>query len=159
MGFLAQSSEFDTWQRAVQSQFQKGGSWISALLVILAIAAFVILVSWLTRIQRKFQRKVGHGPQRSDSQRIFTHLVCNLGLNVPQRQLLESVARDLRLPHPTVLLISETLFDRMVDEWSRRAVHESRKSSDPNTIQLVARTKSRLFPEGVGMVFSSFRSG
>ena len=155
MQVLAQSSQFDAWQRAVRDQFQYGGSWISVFLVLLSLAALVILVGWLSRIQNKLQQGNESVPRNSDPQRLYTHLLNNLGLSVPQRQLLESVARDLRLTHPTTLLISETLYDHCVEQWTRRAGSATAEADRTTTRQIFIRTRNRLFPEGTGMVFST----
>jgi hypothetical protein len=155
MEVMAQSPQFEAWQRAVRNQFQYGGSWTSAFLVLLSLAALVLLVGWLSRIQERLQRKTEIAPQYSDPQRLYMHLLSNLGLSVPQRQLLESVARDLRLPHPTALLVSETLYDQCVEQWTRRAGSAAAEADRAITRQIFTRTRSRLFPEGTGMVFST----
>lgn len=155
MEVMAQSSQFEVWQRAVRNQFQYGGSWTSVFLVLLSLAALVMLVGWLTRIQNRLQQGAENAPRNSDPQRLYAHLLCNLGLSVPQRQLLESVARDLRLPHPTTLLVSATLFDQCVEQWTRRAGGAAVEADRAKTLQIVIRTRNRLFPEGTGMVFST----
>ncbi|MDO8632674.1 MAG: hypothetical protein Q7R41_19500 [Phycisphaerales bacterium] len=155
MEVMAQSSQFEAWQRAVRNQFQYGGSWTSVFVVLLSLAALVVLVGWLSRIQNRSQQRTENAPRNSDPQRLYAHLLSNLGLNVPQRQLLESVARDLRLPHPTTLLVSETLYDQCVEQWTRRAGGAAAEADRATTLQIFTRTRNRLFPEGTGMVFST----
>jgi hypothetical protein len=155
MEVMAQSSQFEAWQRAVRDQFQYGGSWISGILVLLSLAAIVILAGWLSRVQNRLQQGTENAPRNSDPQRLYAHLLSNLGLSVPQRQLLESVARDLRLPHPTALLVSETLYDQCVEQWTRRTGDATAETDRATTLQIFTQTRNRLFPEGIGMVFST----
>jgi len=153
MVILAQPSPFEVWQQTVREQFRSGGSWTSVFVVVLLFAGLVIVVGWLTRIQNRLQQRREDAPQYSDPQRLYAHLLSNLGLTVPQRQMLDAVAHDLHLPHPTAMLISEVLFDRCFEQWMREAKGGA-AAVTATTSQLVARTRKRLFPEGAGMVFS-----
>ena len=155
MEVMAQSPQFEDWQRAVRNQFQYGGSWTSVFVVLLSLVAIIVLVGWLSRIQNRSQQSAANSPRNSDPQRLYAHLLSNLGLSVPQRQLLESVARELRLPHPTILLISETLYDQCVEQWTRRAGGAAVEADRATTLLILTRTRNRLFPEGTGMVFST----
>ncbi len=152
--WIAQSSEFEVWQQAVKNQFQKGGSITVAFMVLLAIIVAVLVVGWISRLQGRLRDTSNVVVGNSNPQRLYTHLLCNLGLTVPQRQFLEKVARDLEIPHPASLLISSVLFDQTVERWMG-APKSQAAGERASAVQLAAKARSRLFPEGAGMVFTT----
>jgi len=132
--------------RAVREQFNKGGTLGSVLIVLAGLAGVVLLVYILNRLEQKSTTNTGP----SDAQRLFRDVLARLGLNEAQRQLLEGVAKDLRLKNPTVLLLSERLFDQNVQEWAGR-----QKGRAADREQVVSRMRSRLFPGEAGFVSSA----
>jgi len=124
-------------QRATREHFQKGGSVVSVLLVMLGLALGVILTYWLSRQQQKVARNF----RRNDPQKLFQDLMAKVELSEPQRRVLWSVANDLRLDHPAVLLISRTLFDRHVRTWKqqRPAGNRAKNAGEENALLVAQR--------------------
>lgn len=143
---LLQSDQMPQFYRAVREQFNQGGTIGSMLIVLASFAALVLLVYVLNRLEQRATTNT----EPSDAQRLFRDVVGRLGLNEAQRQLLESVAKDLRLRNPAILLLSERLFDQHVQEWVGR-----QKSGATGCEQAVSRMRSRLFPGEAGFVSSA----
>ena len=124
-------------QRAVRDQFLRGGSFTSVLIVLLCIVAGVLLAYVLTQMFRVRPKR-----KRFDSpQQLFNDLLERLNLSAPQRQLLDSMVRDLRLKQPSTILLSEILFDRSLVQW-RDARHGAGADR-----QLVGQVRAALFPK------------
>ena len=146
---LLQTDRLPDFYQAVRAQFNKGGTLGSMLIVLAGLIALVLLVYFLNRLEQKATTHT----EPSDAQRLFRDLLARLGLTESQRRLLDAVARDLRLKNPTVLLLSERLFDRHVEEWA--ASQKARAAAAPGREQLVSRMRARLFPGGAGFVSSA----
>lgn len=130
-------------QRAVRDHFQEGGSIGSVLLVVGVVAGVILAACWLARRQRRRAQK--HAP-RDDPDRLFGDLLRGLALTAPQRGLLDTVAKELRLRNPAVILLSPTLFDRHVDQW-RALNHQACDHVDPRADErIVAQVRAVLFP-------------
>lgn len=99
--------------RAVWAHFQKGGSAAVVAGVLLAIVLAVVVAWWLNRRVEPPKRK----EDVPDPWKVFNGLQRAMELQRAQRSLLNSVAHELRLPNPSVLLLSRSLFDRYVDRW------------------------------------------
>jgi hypothetical protein len=130
-------------QRAVRNHFQEGGSIGLVLLVMAAVAGVVLIAYWLTRRQ---QRSAQKHARINDPQRLFGDLLQGLALTASQRRLLATVVRELGLKHPSVILLSPTLFERHIDQW--RALGRSTGSDVESHAgeDLVAQTRDVLFP-------------
>ncbi len=125
---------------AIQQHLNRGGSGRGLLLALLGLLLLGVVVVLLHWIQRRAQ------PHDIDSPaRLFRQLVRRLGLSPPQRTLLRRMARDLQLPHPTVLLLGRRLFDLHSHRWLGYGdpAHADRH-------QHVADLASALFPPGPG---------
>jgi len=146
MPVLLQSDRLPLFYQAVRDQFNRGGTLGSVLIVLACLTGVVLLVYFLNRLEQRSTKSV----EPSDAQRLFRDVLARLGLNEGQRQLLEAVAKDLRLKNPTVLLLSERLFDQNVQEWARR-----QKGRSEDREQVVSRMRSRLFPSEAGFVSSA----
>jgi hypothetical protein len=110
---LLTASGLTPLQLAVREHFQQGGS--VATIVIGVIAAFLALVALYQLLKR---RQAGVESVRiDDPQRLFKDLLHAIEMPLQQRRLLTRVARDLRLAHPSVLLLSAELFDRYLLQW------------------------------------------
>lgn len=113
---------------AIRDRFATGGSTGRFAAVLAAIAALflvMVLIAWL--IQRRRQKRV-YNPKA-----LFQDVLRQLPLTVPQRDLLRRLARDLRLEHPTVLLLSPQLFLESANAWmelARRANPATRAQLD-----------------------------
>ncbi len=151
---LGEVTDFELWQRAVRNQFRQGESVGSLLLGVGCLVAVVVLVLVLARLQSSWNRRGEKAIEDSHPQRLYLHLICALGFTATQRQLLEAVAKASTLAHPTALLVSDVLFDRCVAQWEQQAKEvraDARRIDERRALTLA---RSRLFPEGRGIVQS-----
>lgn len=152
---LGEVTNFELWQRAVRTQFREGESISSLLLGVGGLVAVVVLMLVIARLQSRWNGQKEVSAEESTPQRFYVHLLCALGFTATQRQLLEALAKASTLLNPAALLMSDTLFDRCVTEWEQQTggvPADGRRIEDRNTL---AAARSRLFPEGRGMVQSA----
>lgn len=152
---LAEVTDFELWQRAVRDQFRQGESMGTVILGVGCLVGIIVVFAVIARIQSGWNRKRESAVTESHPQKLFTHLLCALGFTVAQRQLLESIARDSALSHPTSLLISDVLFDQSLARWSAKSSSAAPGSMSSDESRSLTTIRSRLFPEGRGMVQSS----
>lgn len=101
------------WE-AVRDHLQRGGSPLAILLTVGAILALLMLLGGVHRIQH---RRVTRSPI-NDPKKLFHSVMGDLGLTAVQRDLLRQMASDLRLEHPSVMLLSPVLFVEHARRWS-----------------------------------------
>lgn len=152
---LGEVTDYELWQRAVRNQFRHGESVGSFLLGVGILVAIVVAVLVIARLQSRWNDRQETAQEDSHPQRLYTHLICALGFQAAQRQLLEALAKASTLSHPSALLMSEALFDRSVSEWKIQAGEADIDSEQVGDPQALAAVRSRLFPEGRGMVQSA----
>jgi hypothetical protein len=140
--YLSQVVRFADWRRAVEDEFRGGGSLFWSLLAFAGLVIVVVMVYWLSERQ---QKKIDGVNEYRNPQRLFRDLLQRLELLPPQRQLLETVARDQRLKHPTVILLSEGLYDRHVNEWLRSRNRPVLGTEGHAETQSLTRARRRLF--------------
>lgn len=145
---LAEVTDFELWQRAVRKQFQEGESIESVLLGVGVLVGVVVVTLVAARIQSQWRRRNDPGAQEARPHRLYTHLLCSMGFSASQRQLLEAIAKAASLQNPTALLVSDVLFDRGVAAW----VSQNRAGSFDDQQRAVSAIRSRLFPDGRGVV-------
>ncbi len=117
----------------MQEHFEKGGDIQNFLLVLLGVVALFVILAIVHRIQRGgISATTPNSPLR-----LFKTTITELGLSVRQRDFLGRVATDINLAHPTMMLLSPTLFDRELDRWweirggmSERARNNARKMAN-----------------------------
>ena len=97
----------------IHEHFQKGGDIQNFLLVLFGMAALFVILAIVHRIQRG--DRVVTTP--NSPMRLFKNTIAELGLTVRQRDFLGRVATEIKLPHPSTMLLSPTLFDRELDRW------------------------------------------
>ena len=129
-------------QRSVAEHFREGGSFLSVMFVLAGTAAMVVLAYGLTRRQ---QQRATQG-SRGDPRQLYQHLLDKLDLTAAGRRLLRAIASDLRLKHPTALLLSPTLFDRHVEQWRGRRRRIGRALAETGQPKVVADVRGILFP-------------
>lgn len=129
-------------QRAVSEHFQKGGS-ITAILIILGclFAVIVVVVLLTMRQQHSDPTRVVNDPKR-----LYQDVLDNLGLAPTQQDFLQTLATDLDLTHPTVILLSSRLFDQRCGEWKRRGRPRAIGLDSPAVEKLVSCIRTHLFP-------------
>ena len=110
IGAFAQIESFNAMQRSVREHFQEGGSVAGVLLALVTITGVLCLAYlWTRQIER------GTNPDvRLNEYGLFRRVVGRLELDAEGKQLLLAVARKSGLKHPSVLLLSPSLFDRYV---------------------------------------------
>ncbi|HUU85737.1 MAG TPA: hypothetical protein VM243_19755 [Phycisphaerae bacterium] len=106
---------------ALRRQFSGGGNWSESFLTLLAFAALFALLLMIHRLQQRRQRR-----DINDPWKLYRQLLKHLGLSAPQREVLRRIAADLRLQHPSVLLLGRTIFNRHATRWQERARHVRR---------------------------------
>ena len=151
---LGEVTDFELWQRAVRNQFQQGESVGSLLLGVGCLVAVVVLVLVIARLQARWNQREERAQEESHPQRLYMHLICALGFTAAQRHLLEALAKASTLGHPTALLVSDVLFDRCVAQWERQVGEVLADARHIENRRVLAFARSRLFPEGRGMVQS-----
>lgn len=102
-------------QRSVRDHFEKGGAIGSFVLAIVMLVGVV----WLTgRLSEFLRRARQRSIQPDDPKRLFRDVLAKLKLTRGQRRFLRVLAKHHALSHPTVLLLSESFYDRCVEKSS-----------------------------------------
>jgi hypothetical protein len=96
----------------IRERFAGGGSTSAFVVVLLLIAATFLLLAVIAVIARRWRRRRVYSPRG-----LFLQSLRELALTVPQRELLRRIARELRLEHPTILLLSPTIFVEHANAW------------------------------------------
>lgn len=128
--------------RWVRDSFREGGSLLTVLLVLATITAAVLLVYWLSRRQEKAANRDRSG----DPYRLFRTLMVKLDLSRESQDMLLRMARDLRLVHPTIVLLSDRIFDEQVSLWGKGKSGPSGTKGGRVDGGLTARARAALFP-------------
>jgi hypothetical protein len=97
----------------IRDRFADGGTWGEMILTLLGLAAFVAFLFVAFGIQRRVCRKEIDNPRK-----LFRTLMTQLGLTVRQRDLLRRMAGDLRLAHPTILLLGPGPYWSHAERWT-----------------------------------------
>lgn len=140
--FLLQATRLTPVQRGVRAHFQDGGSIAAVLVVLTVILAVLAAVRYLGRRQAAANRR------KSDSEPslLFRDMVRKLDLSTAQRHMLDAVARDAHLPHPAVILLSESRFDDEVRRWRNRGGGEYPIAAGGPVTDVIRGTREVLFP-------------
>lgn len=143
---LLQSDALPKFYRALEKQFHREDTGSSMLIVVGVLAALIAIVYWASRIDRRPPAPV----ETDHPGRVFRDALHRLGFSPAQQRTLEAFARDTKLAHPAVLLLSERLFNEHATKW-----HSVRNAStvDPEA-ETLRKAKTRLFPTGAGWVSS-----
>ena len=132
--------------QGVRDHFQGGGRVAPVVVVLLGLVLTLLVAYGLSRRQT---RPAG-GAGRADPQALFQRLLGKLELAAPQRQLLASMAQELRLENPAVILLSPALLDRYLDVWQTRPSSPPARPTGANRegfAELIAQTRAALFPQ------------
>lgn len=139
---LVMPAQLTEIQRSVRDQFQEGGSFLTATLVLLGIAGVVLATYCLTLRQRR----AGENARRASPEQLFRDLMDKLDLTSPQRQLLDTMTRDLRIKQPAVIVLSPDLFDRYLGEWHVRQRRTTVDEDEQTNPRMEAQIRATLFP-------------
>lgn len=115
IGSLGQSVAPPDRLLGIRDRFADGGTWGEMVLAILGLAAFVAFLFVVFGVQRRVHRKEIDNPRK-----LFRTLITQLGLTVRQRDLLRRIAGDLRLEHPTILLLGPSIYWSHAEQWTGR---------------------------------------
>ena len=120
----------------IRDHFAEGGSG-SAVIWVLVITLSAILIAYLVTaiIGWRSRRRTNHPGH------LFKELLFALPLTHQQQVLLRSVAADLRLDHPSIMLISPEAFRRHGQAWLGGLPKQP-----PDTSNEFQRIASALFP-------------
>lgn len=139
---LAQEDRFALWRQAVEEQFRSGGTFTSAFLAIFGLIVLVVGAAWLSERQR---RKMDQIDDLRDPLRLYMSLVTRLDLLPPQRNLLTRIGKELKLPQPAAILLSETQYDGRTAEWLEK--HGPTDSSAlKSDVEVLVKARAKLFP-------------
>ncbi len=98
---------------SIQKRFTEGGSFVGVLVVILLMAAVLLALSMLQRLQTRRQPSA----VINDPRKLFHTLLKRKNLGVVHRDTLRRMTSDLRLTHPAIVLLGPGLFRSHVDRW------------------------------------------
>jgi len=132
--------------RIIRDRFQRGDSITSLLVVLSLFAILVFLVGWLSRRSSK----AGRASARDNPQRLFRTLLERLPLTTAQREWFGKVVAEVRLEHPTVLLLSRDLYDRHFGRGSHHRAETGHKADRFADAELAAAVRRALFPGQAG---------
>jgi len=135
-------SDFNELARTLRAQFGQSVALSTILMVLGTLTAVVLLLFVLHKLQAFMRRpKV-----KNSAERLFQNLVRKLRLSAGHRRVLVALVRDLRLAHPTAILLSEGRFDRAVDQWRARPTMVHGPSNRTQDTALLAEIRRILFP-------------
>ncbi|MCG3129883.1 MAG: hypothetical protein FLDDKLPJ_00621 [Phycisphaerae bacterium] len=125
-------SELPPILESIRQRMGEGGSVVGVLLALLGVGMIFVIAYALTRGQARLRRR----EWKDDPRALFQDLMSVLRLDRDQQARLRSLAASERLIHPSVILISEKVFDDAVG-------HAKANDSDAAVLQ---RIRSALFP-------------
>ncbi len=133
---------WDDFCRTLRNQFGQAVSPGTLLLVFGSIVGIVLLLYGLSKLQEALRRPAAP----NDATRLYRLLLQRIGLPRAARRLLLQMAEELKLPHPSVLLLSETAYDRTAEQWRKRRSSagnfKERQAQDRSILQ----ARQALFP-------------
>lgn len=144
MALLFQDTEFLEKLRQLGEPVRTGGSFPKVVLVLVGLLGVLVLAYFLGKLQEILRKPMVHNEPLD----LYTDLLRRLRLSRPDRRLMRQLARDLGLPHPTVLLISESLFDRYVLQWQKSRHRGGEAGSGAVTEDKWSGIRAKLFPVG-----------
>jgi hypothetical protein len=75
-------------------------------------------------------------------------LIQKLPLATSQRQWLTTMAQELKLPQPSVILFSRSLLEQSYEQWVSRRAADSGQAGEPSDRHVFAQVRAALFPHG-----------
>jgi len=111
LGQAAPAAPFDRLM-GIRDRFATGGSAGAFFLVLALLALAFLLLLLIAIVTRRRQRRKVYNPKA-----LFHEVLRAVPLTVPQRELLQRIARDLRMPHPVMLLICRQVYLENANTW------------------------------------------
>jgi hypothetical protein len=118
---------------SIQKRFTEGGSLAAALGVLALIVLFLVVLALLQRMQTKRRPE----SVANDPRKLFNTILRRLDLTVVQRDQARRMVRELRLEHPTFVLLGPEIFRRHAEAW-RVKCRESAGRRPPSEKDLAA---------------------
>lgn len=119
--------------KGIQDRFTEGGSSTEVLLALLGVGMLLGLAYAIVGF-RKHQSRAQYSPER-----VFEQLLREIISSHQQRHLLRRIARERRLPHPAVLLLSADLLESHAKEWMGETEIETVRKQVSDAIATVRR--------------------
>jgi hypothetical protein len=123
---------------AIRDRFQRSTPISTVLIDVLILLICLALPSLILVILRKISRRA----EPNNPHRLYADLLRRLPLSSTERNMLEQIAGSLRLPHPTVLLLSPTALTTYASAYSQT---NSSNAIDEGTLVSI---RNKLFPSG-----------
>ena len=113
----------------IRDRFATGGSIADFILAITVILVGMALLYGVMRWGLQRRRGAIYSPRK-----MFDKALRTMNLRVEDRDLVRKIARELRLPHPTVLLLSPQLLNLYGNQWmsATKNVTESQREKIDN---------------------------
>lgn len=125
---------------AIRDQFRRGGSFTALLIIAAVILVALCTVYVLTRRQYR----AAHPLRTIDPEGVFRRALQGLPLTAGQRRMLMTLASDLQIAHPTVVLLSPSELSRCARSWRER--HPGHVGDDAALERLLHEVAPVLFP-------------
>jgi len=112
----------------IRDRFATGGSAQGFFTVLLLIIIAFLTLLLLAMVARRLRHRRVYNPKS-----LFLEVLREVPLTIPQRDLVRRMARELRLEHPTVLLLSPQVYNEYANAWmstSRNANIATRERID-----------------------------
>lgn len=97
--------------RGIRDRFAEGGSSSEVLLALFGVAMLLVLAYAIVEFRKRRSRAL-YSPDR-----VFEQLLREIISSHQQRHLLRRIARERKLPHPAVLLLSADLLESHANQW------------------------------------------
>jgi len=114
IGLLAAFGPLSERMEAIRNHFTAGGRWVEVAVVLLTLAGCLFVLAVIHRVRDAAGRREPDKPVR-----MFRVLLSDLGFTPRQRRILRAMAADLKLEHPTVMLLSPRLFAEQAIAWGK----------------------------------------
>lgn len=142
MLLLLQPKNLSEFSRTLQKEFSTSWSIGTGLTVVGFFAVVVILVWYFSRRETRAAEGVGRG----DPGKLFRDLLERLPLSTSQRTSMILMAHDLKLAHPSVVLLSPNLFQQCADSWFAQRHPGADPAEVSADLRLLAQIGAVLFP-------------
>lgn len=114
IGILAAFTPLTDRMQAIRDHFTASGRWAATGAVLLVLAGCLLALALVHHLRTAAERREPDNPVR-----LFRTLLRSLGLTSRQCRILKAMAGDLKLQHPTVILLSPRLFAEQATAWRK----------------------------------------
>lgn len=136
---FAQSDAMNEQLQLLKEGIFGPSSWEPILVACIVIAVGTCVVLLASRRQRRVKGEV----VPNDPRKLFHSLLDRMEFDGPDRRLLESAAKELKLQNPAVILLAPATFDRSMAEYMQRTAAGATNATATASLR---RMRARLFP-------------